>query len=119
MQNEVEYSRSYYSGYPTDVIPMLKISISLFLRNYKHVKIGITNNPERRWKEHLRQDWESWDRMVVKYRTQSVNNANRIEKHFIEYEPALYNRWTGWSNMSESEYYYVYILLGGRKRIKK
>lgn len=118
MQNEVEYSRSYYTGFPSNVIPLLKISISLFLRNYKRVKIGITNNPERRWNEHLRQDMESWDRMVIKYRTRSVNNANRIEKHFIENEPALYNRWIGWSNMSESDYYYVYILLAGRRRIK-
>ena len=53
--------------------------------------------------------------MVVKYRTRSVNNANRIEKYFIETEPALYNSWPGWSNMSDSDYYYVYILLGGRR----
>lgn len=116
MQNEVEYSKSYYSGFPANVIPLLRISISLFLRNYKRVKIGITNNPERRWKEHQRQDAESWDRMVIKYVTTSVNNANRVEKFFIDAEPALHNRWTGWSNMSNSDNYYVYILLGGRKR---
>ena len=118
MPNELEYSHSYYSGFPKDVIPLLRISISLFLRNYRRVKIGITNNPERRWNEHLRQDVESWDRMVVKYVTKSVNNANRIEKFFIEAEPALHNRWTGWSNMSDSDYYYVYILLGGRRKKK-
>ena len=105
MQNEIEYSGSYYSGFPNNVIPLLKISISLFLRNYKRVKIGITSDPERRWKEHLRQDAESWDRMVVKYRTKSVKNANFIEKFFIDAEPALHNRWTGWSHMSEAEYY--------------
>lgn len=116
MQNEVEYSKNYYSGYPGDVIPLLKISISLFLRNYKRVKIGITNNPERRWDEHLRQDIESWDRMVVKYTTTSVNYANLIEKYFIEAEPSLHNRWTGWSNMTDSDHYYVYILLGGHRR---
>lgn len=119
MINEVEYSRSYYSGFPSNVIPLLKISISLFKRNYKRVKIGITNNPERRWKEHLRQDTESWDRMIVKYRTQSVNYANLIEKYFIKNDPELCNRWPGKSNMSESDYYYVYILLGSRRRIKK
>lgn len=116
MQDEIEYSRSYYSGFPNKVIPLLRISISLFLRSYKRVKIGITSDPERRWKEHLRQDAESWDRMVIKYRTKSVKNANLIEKFFIDAEPALHNRWTGWSHMSEAEYYYVYILLGGRKR---
>ena len=116
MKNELEYSRSYYSGFPANVIPLLRISISLFLRNYRRVKIGITIDPERRWKEHLRQDAESWDRMVVKYRTKSVNNTNRIEKYFIETEPALYNTWPGWSNMSDSDYYYVYILLGSRRR---
>lgn len=57
--------------------------------------------------------------MVVKYVTSSIKNANLIEKYFIEAEPALKNKWTGWSHMSESDYYYVYILLGGRKRRKK
>ena len=118
MPNKLEYSRSYYSGFPKNVIPLLRISISLFLRNYRRVKIGITNNPERRWSEHLRQDAESWDRMVVKYCTKSVNHANRVEKYFIETEPALYNFWPGWSNMSASDDYYVYILLGGRRRKK-
>ena len=118
MRKKIEYSRSYYSGTPKNVIPLLRISISLFLRNYKLVKIGITGDPERRWQEHLRQDVESWDRMVIKYRTTSVNFANLIEKFFIDAEPALHNRWTGWSHMSEAEYYYVYILLGGHKRKK-
>lgn len=116
MKKAVEYSKSYYSGFPVDIIPLLRISISLFLRNYRRVKIGITNTPERRWNEHLRQDADSWERMIVKYVTSSVNNANRIEKFFIDAEPSLHNRWTGWSNMSSSDYYYVYILLGGRKR---
>ena len=91
MQNDIEYSRSYYSGFPKNVIPLLRISISLFLRNYNRVKIGITNDPERRWRDHLRQDAETWDRMVIKYCTTSVNNANRIEKYFIDTEPALHN----------------------------
>ena len=119
MQNDIEYSRSYYSGFPKNVIPLLRISISLFLRNYNRVKIGITNDPERRWRDHLRQDAETWDRMVIKYCTTSVNNANRIEKYFIDTEPALHNFWTGWSHMAKAEYYYVYILLGSRKRKKK
>lgn len=117
MQNpKVEYSKSYYSGFPKDVIPLLKISVSLFLRNYRRVKIGITTNPDRRWYNHRTDPKESWDRMVVKYVTTSEANANRIEKYFIEDEPKLHNTWTGWSHMSEAEQYYVYILLGGRRR---
>ena len=119
MKNTVEYSRSYYSGFPSNVIPLLRISMSIFLLYYKRVKIGITIDPERRWREHQKRDKESWDRMVVKYVTSSIKNANLIEKYFIEAEPALKNKWTGWSHMSESDYYYVYILLGGRKRRKK
>lgn len=116
VNTKVEYSRSYYSGFPSNVIPLLRISVSLFLRYYRRVKIGITGNPERRWRQHRNHNKGTWDRMVVKYVTTSVHNANLIEKFFIEAEPALKNRWTGWSNMSEAEYYYVYILLGGRRR---
>ena len=66
MKKAVEYSKSYYSGFPVDIIPLLRISISLFLRNYRRVKIGITNKTESRWNEHLREDGDCGERMIVK-----------------------------------------------------
>lgn len=113
-----EYSRSYYTGWPCNVVPLLNISISLYLRNYRNVKIGITNDPDRRFYQHCTRNPEMrWERMVVKYTTSSISNANAVEKYFINNRPELTNEWTGYSNMSENGPYYVYILLG--KRIKK
>ena len=113
---EVEYGKYYYTGWPKDVLTGLKISIALYLRSYRNVKIGITNWPERRFYEHIQRDSSiKWQRMVVKYQTTSVANANKIEKYFIDNETRLRNRWNGFSKMSESGPYYVYILLSGKR----
>ncbi len=54
--------------------------------------------------------------MVVKYRTTSIRNANNIEDLFIENDERMRNIWTGTSHMTtESDYYYVYILLGNHR----
>lgn len=107
----VEYN--IYTGWPKYVIRYLSISIGLYRLWYKKVKIGITNNPERRFYEHKKS--EDWDRMIVKYETCSVKHANEIEKYFIGRHNWLENSWTGWSNMGKGNKFYVYILLSGRK----
>ncbi len=54
--------------------------------------------------------------MVVKYRTKSIRNANRIEDYFIENDERMRNIWTGKSHMTpNTDYYYTYILLGNHK----
>jgi len=112
----VEYGKYYYTGWPKDVLTGLKISIALYLRTYRNVKIGITNWPERRFYEHVQRDCTiKWQRMVVKYKTTSVANANKIEKFFIENESRLKNRWNGFSKMSDDGPYYVYFLLSGKR----
>ena len=116
MYNKKEYSQSYYSGWPKNVIPLLNISIGKFLHNYNNVKIGIANNPDRRFYEHQKRNASmNWERMVIKYKTTSVCNANAVEQYFINNRPDMVNKWAGFSNMSECGPYYVYILLGGHK----
>ena len=113
---EIEYGKYYYTGWPKDVLTGLKISISLYLRFYRHVKIGITGDLKTRCRAHRNNRHISWQRMVVKYQTNSISNANIIEKFFIKNEPRLDNIWAGKSNMTENGPYYVYILLSGKRK---
>ena len=115
---EVEYL--YYEGQPTNVTHSLKRSFGQYRRYYEYVKIGITSSPERRFREHLyREKKYCWERMVVKYCTKSVRNANMIEDFFIENDERMCNIWTGKSNMTpDADYYYAYILLGNHRHYK-
>ncbi len=113
MKNPCKVEYDFYTGWPKYVIRYMSISISLYRLWYNKVKIGITNNPERRFCEH--QNSEEWDRMIVKYETCSVKHANEIEKYFINRHGWLVNSWTGWSNLGDGKKFYVYILLGDRK----
>jgi hypothetical protein len=115
---QVEYL--YYEGQPSEVIPPLRRSIGQYHRYYEHVKIGITAAPERRFQEHLKREKKyCWERMVVKYRTKSIRNANKIEDFFIEKDERMRNIWTGTSHMTPvSDYYYAYILLGNHRHYK-
>lgn len=108
--NTVEYS--WYTGWPHEIIRYISITIGLFRTKYKRVKIGITNNPERRFYEHQRRD--GWERMIVKYETSSIKHANEIEKYFINRHDWLENSWAGWSNMGCGSKFYVYILLASK-----
>ena len=46
--NAVKYD--YYTGWPANVNRYLRISVGLYRIWYGRVKIGITNDPERRFK---------------------------------------------------------------------
>lgn len=60
MYNKVEYN--YSTGWPSEIIRYISITVGLFRLRYRRVKIGITNNPERRFYEHQRRDgWEKND----------------------------------------------------------
>lgn len=104
----MEQSASYLSGQPATVAAGIARSIAAFERNYKHVKIGITGRPAQRAAEHAS---DGWKRLVLKYRTSSARNANAIEKYFIDRRPELKNKWTGYSYMTETGPYYVYLIM--------
>lgn len=104
----MEISYNYISGQPADVIESLNRSISQYERRYKAVKIGITSNVKLRKQKHAQ---DGWTCMVMKYRTESVRNANIVEKYFIEHRPELVNEWTGFSPMTGHGPYYAYLLL--------
>lgn len=107
---EVEYV-NVETGTPTNVYDTLNRKISAYKSRYS-IKIGITGrNPQQRFNEHL--DNTDWERMVVIYRTTSLNYANTLEDWLIEkHKDDLVNkRKGGGSDLAEGGYNYVYLLL--------
>lgn len=101
-------SYQYLTGQPIAVVASIARSIAQYERYHSQVKVGITSNPERRANEHAQQGWQ---RMVVKYKTSSLRNANTVEKYFINGREELKNKWTGFSPLSGHGPYYTYIIM--------
>lgn len=102
------------TGWPSQVIGNLKRSITQFANNNAYVKVGITNNSDRRWGEHLKVD-SGWERMIVLYKTSSVKHARYLEKELVEY---FWNRdenynftGGGGGQLGNFTNYYLYVLL--------
>ncbi|MDA3954715.1 MAG: hypothetical protein PF485_13790 [Bacteroidales bacterium] len=74
---ELEYD--YWTGTEKQVVNCLNSSIGQYNRRYKLVKIGITNNLEKRKTEHYI-DSINWDFMVIKCRTISVQFMTEIKE---------------------------------------
>lgn len=112
----VECEYNYFTGQPRQFFCSLNRSVSQYLTHYRNMKVGITASPERRFRQHLRNNPEKmWQRMVVVYMTNSKRNANKVEARFIKVrKPEFVNIWEGYSHMTKSGPYYVYFLLGDR-----
>jgi len=101
----------------------LKTALGQHARGSQYVYIGITNNPQRRFSEHQaaaqREDPDyPWDKMVIIYKTASIDNAKKTEKALIEharnsnYEPKTWNwKGGGGGKFNPTEVQYVYVLL--------
>ena len=50
----MELENDYWTGGLNQVLESLNRSIGQYHRHYRKVKIGVTNNPERRKREHSR-----------------------------------------------------------------
>jgi hypothetical protein len=107
----MELDYNYWTGTDNHVLESLNRSMGQYTRRYKKVKIGITNNPEKRRKEHIR-DSLDWDWMIVKYKTSSVNFVIELEEISID------NNWDyiaykngGIGNPAKNGMQYLYVLL--------
>lgn len=104
----VEYD--FWTGSLDSVLNSLNRSVAQYIRNHKSVKIGITNHPERRLKQHLVN--RHWDKMIVKYKTTSVRNINLMEALLIErYIDYTVNQVTGGGGPNGEPPFYLYILV--------
>ena len=52
--------------------------------------------------------------MIVMYKTSSEKHANYVEGEY-QARKDFVNKWYGWSHMSPTGEYYVYLLLGNHK----
>ncbi|MEM6635734.1 MAG: GIY-YIG nuclease family protein [Pseudomonadota bacterium] len=78
----------YSTGHLKDVAPNLKQALAVYGRKNKHIKVGRTNDPGRRWREHQAERAsanDAWERMVVVYATSSFSYAAQCEKLLIDY----------------------------------
>lgn len=106
---DLEYD--YWTGSNNEVIESLIRSVGQYTRHYKSVKIGITHNPDRRSNEHARSTMR-WKKMVVKYKTSSINFIKKTEQILIEYHWDFIKNEVGGGGGAEGEGpYYLYVLL--------
>jgi hypothetical protein len=106
----MQVNYSYWTGHLTNVETSLKKSVAAYIRLGYAVKIGITNNPERRAKEHARKG--TWKRMIVKYYTTSVKYINDMERIIIAHHwDRVENEVGGGGGPNGSGPYYLYVLV--------
>lgn len=103
------------TGRPQAVVSTVLRKISAYTResNVRWFKIGITNNPERRFQKHK----TNYDRMVVIYRTISLDSVCELECELIEHNRELAdNMIGGGGGKAGKPPYYLYVVI---KYLKK
>lgn len=106
---------NYYTGHVYSIIPTLRRAVGQYLRSGYDYKIGLTGDPDRRWREAHQSNWE---RMIVIYNTKSVSYCAIAEDLLIKdgWERYLDRSWNevgGGGGAKEGlDEYFVYILLG-------
>src|SRR5258708_39832799 len=73
-----------YTGRPDEVISDVLRSLSAYTRmdRVKGFKIGISNDPVRRFREGYS---DYYDKMVVLYESKSIDSVSRLEKDLIDH----------------------------------
>ena len=107
---ELEYDN--WTGKFNEVKTALIRSVAQYNVHYSKLKIGITNNPERRVVEHDKANL-GWKKMIVKYQTSSVNYINEMEKIIIDHHWDIVANEVGGGGGPNAKTgpYYLYFLL--------
>lgn len=107
----MELKYDYWTGTMNQVLESLNRSLGQYHRHYRRVKIGVTNNPERRKNEHGRSKIK-WDYMDVKYKTTSINFVTKLEIILINsHWDYIVNEIGGGGGPVGSGNQYLYVLL--------
>ncbi len=105
----VEYN--YLTGQPRRIISDVLRSISAYTRSdrVESFKIGITNNPEKRFKASYA---STYDKMIAVYRSTSIDNVSRLEAELIEHNRDLSDNIIagGGGNIGDPPYY-LYVVI--------
>ena len=106
----MELKYDFWTGKPNEVISSLNRSIGQYTRWYSDVKIGKTNDPEKRMRHH-RRSGKGWDLMVVKYETKSILFVNQMETVLIANHRQYIRNEIGGGGGDGFGYQYIYVLL--------
>lgn len=112
---------NYSTGNVLSTIPELKRAVGQYASRNDYLKIGITKNPEQRWRSHLserRRNQDKWQKMIVIYQSTSWDSARIAESELIKhvgsknYYCAIWNDvGGGGGRIGEGRYSYVYVLV--------
>lgn len=113
--------KSYYSAWPENAVEQLQAAILKYKTRYKYVKVGITTDPKLTFANRCRCDEVNWQRMALKYRTDNAIIAERLRQVMINGEDwQSTDTWKVPTLLFEAqETYYLYFLLGKRKKSKQ
>jgi hypothetical protein len=104
----VQYS--YWTCWPVNVVTMLKRSISAYTRDVGSFKIGLTNNPERRFRQAYANRYR---KMIVVYKTDSIHHVRKLENVLVDYYWEYNDNETGGGGGNYGPPpHYLYLVLG-------
>jgi hypothetical protein len=99
----------YWSGQLNEVETSLEKSVANYANKYQKVKIGITNNPQRRSVELDKT--KKWKRMIVKYYTTSEKNVSEVVNMISAHHWDLVENEISGGGLKGSAPYYLYVLV--------
>ncbi|MBC7930638.1 MAG: GIY-YIG nuclease family protein [Rubrivivax sp.] len=107
--DRVEYN--YETGWPNNVVSGVLRSISAYTRQdrVRGFKIGITNDPERRFRDGYA---HAYHKMAVVYQSESLENVSELERLLVEHNRELAdNIISGGGGNYGDPPYYLYVAM--------
>jgi hypothetical protein len=111
MSADAVHFESMTTGRPSTAASTLRRRVSAYTRQdvVGRFKIGITNNPRRRFSNGYSADY---DEMIVLYRSPSRDSVSQVERDLIDHNQAITkNRIAGGGGNCGDPPYYLYIVL--------
>ena len=102
----------YDTGRPKDVLPSIRRRISSFTRHgtVLNFKIGITNNPERRYQQAY---VKTYDEMLVLYKSSSINCVSELEYELVNHNWDFTDNLVagGGGGIGQTPPYFLYLVI--------
>ena len=100
-------SYNFITGRPEDIVSSLRRTVSALTRNGRQFKVGITNNPEIRWKSYQ----NHYEEMLVVYKSSSLKHVRELESALIDHNWEFGDNLIGGGGGNYGEPpYYLYVV---------